>query len=719
MDNQLLQEYDKIYKLYGYQSADVDGIRVYEYKHGRYFGADIIARSTDREKTVNKVELEYKKLGFATTVKHFSPIQELEIDLFKSFFHVDTLRRSITKRYSDFVNKQLLGLPDNAKYEYINGSYSSFLYNNSGPVHEFEEDDVSMIDKIINTITTENGPLLTIIEAAAGYGKTCSAYEIVNRICGINDNILPLYIELARNREARIFKHILQNEIDLQFQNLVTSDVVMHQIIEGRIPIIIDGFDELLSKDMSLGSSDFRKVESMLNTIFDMLKGNAKIIITSRKTAIFSSEEYYSWMANSATDFKMLRISLSEPTIKNWLSPQQIDILRQNNFPIENVSNPVLLSYIRNLTDTELKLASKENALVNKYFALLLEREQIRQKLFMTSHTQMRIFMKLVRFMCEFNIKAEEKSTIKDLILEYNSDIFAEYIENYPDYPKPTYDELADTLSNHVLLDRKNNGTIGFINDFVFGTLIGDNLLKGKFSEHYSNESLASIINEDFASLAITAFRVQPMERKEELWNQLSSFDSSFSQDYFFQRDIYLKKRLTKDQFTDMSINDMFIDSVSFSHNALLQNVVFNNCVFANCSLKRTAFIQSGLINCHLHNCSWENNDNVEDESSMYLISCTSDNGIELSLYKDQDTTENAAQDNHDLLFIILSCFFKEDGRYSPMKRITAIRAELSDYNRKEISKAFDKLSNQKMINMDGDLCFIQKEGISYYYKYK
>ena len=122
MDNQLLQEYDKIYKLYGYQSADVDGIRVYEYKHGRYFGADIIALSTDREKTVNKVELEYKQLGFATTVKHYSPIQELEIDLFKSFFHVDTLRRSIKKRYSDFVKKQLLGLPDKAKYEYINGS---------------------------------------------------------------------------------------------------------------------------------------------------------------------------------------------------------------------------------------------------------------------------------------------------------------------------------------------------------------------------------------------------------------------------------------------------------------------------------------------------------------------------------------------------------------------------------------------------------------------
>ena len=73
MDNQLLQEYDNIYKLYGYQQADIDGIRVYEYKHGRYFGADIIALTTDSEKTVNKVEQEYKELGFATTSQWKSP----------------------------------------------------------------------------------------------------------------------------------------------------------------------------------------------------------------------------------------------------------------------------------------------------------------------------------------------------------------------------------------------------------------------------------------------------------------------------------------------------------------------------------------------------------------------------------------------------------------------------------------------------------------------
>ena len=58
--------------------------------------------------------------------------------------------------------------------------------------------------------------------------------------------------------------------------------------------ILIDGFDELLSKDFSTDSTELRDVESMLNTILDLLVGNSRIIITSRKTAIFSSEEFNS-----------------------------------------------------------------------------------------------------------------------------------------------------------------------------------------------------------------------------------------------------------------------------------------------------------------------------------------------------------------------------------------------------------------------------------------
>lgn len=141
--------------------------------------------------------------------------------------------------------------------------------------------------------------MLLIIEAAAGFGKTCTAYEILNRYTENNSDKLPFFTELARNREARVFKHILLNEIDEQLPSGIKQNVVIDQITKGRIPLIIDGFDELISKD-----SKKEDVESMISTIVDLLKGEAKIIITSRKTAIFNSEEFLEIISALNSAFK-------------------------------------------------------------------------------------------------------------------------------------------------------------------------------------------------------------------------------------------------------------------------------------------------------------------------------------------------------------------------------------------------------------------------------
>ena len=51
------------------------------------------------------------------------------------------------------------------------------------------------------------------------------------------------------------------------------------------------------------------------------------------------------------------------------------------------------------------------------------------------------------------------------------------------------------------------------------------------------------------------------------------------------------------------------------------------------------------------------------------------------------------------------------------MKRITSIRESLTNYNRKEISKAIERLKKSKLIVVDGDVCYIQREGIAYFNK--
>lgn len=702
--------FDSIYSMYGYSCKQINDIKVYEYTQGRYFGVDILIDSVEKEKSAKEIEEMYRQQGYSTSIRNFLSEEELEDDLFQSFFRITAMQSLIQKRYQAFQEKQTIGMPDNAKYEYICGEYSYALMDEAGEISSSTPSNKSVIDTIVNERAEMSGPLLTIIEAAAGYGKTCTAYEIVNKLCECDNKVIPLYIELARNREARIFRHILQNEIDNQFHNIVRSEVVIHQIKKGRIPVIIDGFDELLSKDFALGSDQFRKVESMLNTIFEMLQDKANIIITSRKTAIFSGEEFYNWIQSSRNKFTLMRIALSEPQIKDWLYPEQIEILTSHEFPIHYVSNPVLLSYIRNLSIDELRTIEQSNSIVDKYFTLLLHREQTRQKLNMTNETQIRIFNKLARIMCEFDIKSESKHFIRDIIKDYNTTLLSEYIEHYPGYPKPTFEDVADTLSNHVLLDRKQCGGIGFINEFIFGTLIGNNLLNQKFIEHKN----ASLLSEEMAGLAILAYRAQSERTKEALWKALNK-DFRYSSLFNFQRDIFLKNKLCTKEYNETIIEEVSLERVDFIQKKQFKNIIFSNCTFSNCTFNKEAFDISGFMNCKFYNCEWSSCSRDHNNLDLYFIGCFANNNF-LRL-EDNPDNETPTSTSNNLEQRLLESFIRPDGRKNPVKRLSALRQELSDFKSKELNNMLNAFKTHEYIIIDGDMCFIQKAGLMYYNK--
>ncbi len=574
-----------------------------------------------------------------------------------------------------------------------------------------EVENQSVVKQVTDLLNTADEPIFVIIEAAAGYGKTCTAYEIIKQMEEKNTEILPFYIELSRNREARIFKHILQNEIDEQFQNVVKSDVVLHQIKQGKIPVIIDGFDELLSKDLSANTSQLRDIESMLSTIVNLLEGKAKIVITSRKTAIFSGEEFYEWIKNTNKKYNVARFSISEPKIGNWLESDRLEILHDCSFPINNVANPVLLSYIRNIEIDELRsLVQNSKNIVDKYFEFLLNREQIRQELLLDEQMQLRIFKKLVRIMSEFDIKVDSKSFIKDIIKDYNQKIFDDYIKNYPKIPKPTHDELADTLSNHALLDRKQHDNVGFINEFIFGILIGRNLIEKKYQKHYPN-NFTNIITQDFAFLAISAFKVQPQERKNALWQILHDNQFPYDSKFLFYRDLYLKNNFIS-TYEGILIEDLSFENMKFQIEGQFKNSIISNCKFDECKFDECAFDNSGFINCKFFNCEWIK-DPCNKDANMYISGCESNNFFDSKLYENEKQTE--LQVNIEEL--ILRKFIKSQTKINNMKRLSSIREYIKgqNINMQDFENIISSLKRKSYIVINGDNCFIQREGIRYF----
>jgi len=711
MNETYIKELEELYTRYGYEPKKVKGAKVFLFTKSIYNGADIVKTGTDEE--TEDLKLQLAKAGYAVKVRDYKNIKEAEDTLFKDFFKAEGVSQNLKRRYDYFVEKLMNNLPEMAGYTYIRSSYEYTEYklnnDNIKPISvSVDDENNALVKRIVTQINDHVGPLLVIIEAAAGYGKTCTAYEILKEFISIPSNKLPFFTELSKDRKATIFKHILQFEIEEQFSNRVDSNVVIHQIKKGRIPLIIDGFDELIAKDFSFSSNQFEQVESMLSTIVDLLEENAKVVITSRKTAIFNSEEFHNWMIDRNIDYTLLKITISEPKVENWLNKERLNIIQHNNFPIEQISNPVLLTFLRYVKIDELKKMIVENqSIVNKYFGFLLEREQTRQQLLIEPDTQLRIFRKLVRFLTDWDIKGETKEFIKELILEYNTQILEETKKKYTPDKRPRTDQLADILTNHAFLDRKEKGMIGIVNEFVLGTLIGENLILGKYLQY--SKTFYERLSQRFAMLAVQAFQVQPQENKEKLWKVFNDFPFAYDQEFFFKIDVEYKGEVIHD-YKHATLSQYYFDSYSFTKKNQFESITFTACIFSRCDFSFNAFIKSSFVNCRFFNCNLVNQEKAYSDDYFIICGCQDDNNFIQKVYDCEDTQTDQII---DLEKEILSLYFKK-GSYKPRSRqLSSIKTELSELDDKSIIRTLHKLEVNGLIHINGDLSFLTKNGIS------
>jgi hypothetical protein len=651
-------------------------------------------------------------------VKTLKDIENIEEYLFEGFFIKTPLGNELKTRYNQFVNKQLNNLPEGSKYEYIESSYDIIHQDDTGALTEIRSfagsNEVSLIEKLNSLMSESKGALFIILEAAAGFGKTCTAYEVLNTFSTKNTKQLPFFTELSRNREARIFKHILLKEIDEQFPNGIKQNIVIDQITKGRIPLIIDGFDELITKE-----SNKEEVESMLTTIVDLLKGKAKIIITSRKTAIFNSEEFLNTINESRNEFSLARIEIKEPTIENWLPKERINLLKENNFPFDQIANPVLLSYLRNISQEKLQAYitdSSNGSLIDKYIDYLLKREQIRQNIKLNTETQLRIFRKLMRFMTEFNITAESKETIKELIKDYNQKILHNSLKEYIAEEKPSMEDLVETLSNHVFLDRKPNGNIGFVNDFIFGLLVGENLILKKYEEYYTQ--IHKTLPQDFASKAVQSFRIQSEDRRLKLWDEFNSKPFEFEPKFFFILDYSYLNEFTR-EYNSLYIDDIEINDIVFSKNSPFKECGFSNITFNNCTFELSAFFDCTFHNCSFYNCSIQSCSGKRF-NDFAVFACTANNDFLkiLDSCLDQKEQQDAFTNNFDnelTEIFVLSHFFDISKLKPRARKVSRLKEILEKYPTKEINRILSSLKSNGLLYFKDDVGFISKQGINYF----
>ncbi len=570
-----------VYRRYGFHLARDDakqGVLVFTLKTGYFDNAELVklhsAASTD------DIFEEFTGAGYACTVREAVSPEQAERQLFHGFFSAESTRQRLLEDYKRFSDNLVSPYGKSATYTYIKAPYQ--INGIEGALSPPEE--------VLNRMNDPE-PILFLIEAAAGFGKTCTALEIVKLLAEDYEH-LPLYAELSRNRQARIFRYILLDEIDRTFP-LLNSNLVQTEIKNGRVAAILDGFDELLRKNEETGG--FENKEPMLETVSELLTGSAKVVITTRRTVLFDGDDFHQWLDRHAESFKIIRMRIQEPRVENWLDQSRRDRLTEAGLQIESMANPVLLSYLRCIEQSAfLEAVSRPESIVESYFMYMLERERDRQDLRMNADMQSAILLLLAKDMMELGYTAESRDYIIDYILQTAAKFIDEARSQYAVTDRPSREEIANKLASHALLDRSahDQSKIGFINEFAFGHYVAANIIN-------TNGWLGDDLR--FIDPAVRSFGPRPASTRRKLYDQL--YESLPYLDVSSRIEIAASLTNTLPfELRDSEAEGVALERIEIGSSSI-QNFVFNECIFRGCTFRLDGLAEVTFLNCKFYDC--------------------------------------------------------------------------------------------------------------------
>lgn len=666
------------YRKYGFseQQSGNDYIAVFSIKTGHYHNADIVPLKDDID--VEGAFEQYKQLGYACQIKRYQSVEDAHKELFSGFFSIESTKERLRREYDNFTNAIVKIHSDDAKYSFIQSTY-----------HINDKPGESDLITEIKVRLSQKSPILFLIEAAAGFGKTCSAYELLNHIVSNDNDRVPLFSELSRNRQAKIFRYVLLDEIDRSFP-LLSSSLVRNEIRNGNVPVILDGFDELLHESASeKNDSNYEKTEPMLETISELLTDNAKIVLTTRRTAIFDGDDFHQWMTNHENDFEIVRIRIHEPRIEDWLPSERLKTISECGFPIRNISNPVLLAFLRCISDDDFNnVKSDPSQLVQKYFNSMLERERKRQDLLMSPEEQYDVLKKLADDMIELNYTSETRDYICSLILEHNQSKLESIRKLYTIDVRPTTDELVNKLASHALLDRAGSDSqgIGFVNEFVLGNFCAESIINDTSGEWVGDKR--------FIEPAIQSYLPRVEMDKQRLWHSLE-----FALEFMNGSDkIRFNNALINNMPMDMdgdSVERLHISNLCLGDNAIVKDTIFIDCTFSNsqfhyANMNNVTFINSSFFNCEIYD-----NDN---DSNIQFLGCDSNN----QLFKEVQSEDVQLVDDNDFsecdIYILEKFCPRGSVNFHKHRPIKGLCTQNGQYSHQEILSSISKLKRKDIL---------------------
>lgn len=678
---------DNLYKLYEFEKdKEVPSCTVYVYEQGYFNNAEMVVFDHRDERVNESIKEDYIRMGFSFSSRDAKDFNEIKDKLFEGFFKISASCDKILHEYDEYVNRQSKRL-GGSRYSYIESKY---LMNGHS--------DGEHIVQTISRQLLDDGAQLVILEAPAGFGKTCTSYEIARLMADPKGKRVPILAELSKNRSARIFSYVLLTEIDRKFPRL-SSRLVTEQIKEGNVPLIIDGFDELLSKSSAVDEDSSEEAKTMLDTIADFYAGDsrAKILLTSRKSSIFVGEVFDRWVSNRLEHGNVSRIQILPPTVKDWIGYEKEEWLKRKNMTFENIANPVLLAMLRNIPlETYPEMFRDASDILKQYFRIMLEREQERQQLQLSVDEQKDIMRKLASMMAQLDISSDEAEGIQALLEDIVSPKMAEYLRPYNERwnveeAPPSEEEFVMKLAHSALLDRisMNSNNIGFINEFIYGLLIGDALLEGDMA--------TDDISDKYLSLAVASYTSEQKEKRNRLYCHVWKRLERIGAEERLSAEMSLCGELKSDYDNNYISDITFKQGFNFDTGHVFSNCIFVSCIFDNSRLRSSLFNGCQFISCTFYDVLVDDEGKVKEESAF--ISCKGHEKLEDATKNKFSSRMETVKDSEYYEKLVLEQYWMIGSKNAARRRTyRTLFKGVKEQDKQEISSAIQRLITRDIL---------------------
>jgi WD40 repeat protein len=218
-----------------------------------------------------------------------------------------------------------------------------------------------LVEALMHELGEEHGRFILVL-GDFGRGKTFALREVAQRIPMELPQLVPIFIELRALDKAHSIEGLVASHLADTGEQNIDLRAFGYMLRQGRIVLIFDGFDELVTR------TTYERAADHLETLLQAATGNAKIIVSSRTQHFRSSDQVMSALGDRVGLLPQRRLLAVEEFTPNQIRTYLVNHYRGDEQAaqarlrlisgvpnlIDLAHNPRMLSFIADLAQDRL-----------------------------------------------------------------------------------------------------------------------------------------------------------------------------------------------------------------------------------------------------------------------------------------------------------------------------------------------------------------------------